>query len=488
MKGLSFFRAAFLGLHLTMLVAASPPQAPEQTAEWSRFRGPNGSGIGTGSFPVHFGPASNVLWQANSPPGASSPCLHGDHLFLTGFESNELVTLCYGRTEGKLRWRRTIPPGKIERGAELGSPATATPVADGTMVCVYFGAYGLAAYAPDGRELWRKPLPIPVTQHGAGTSPILAGDLVVLNCDQDGGSSLVAVRKQTGETAWQVDRSAFRRGFATPLAYPPDQANQVIVPGTLRLVSYNLADGAQRWSVRGLPNEMVSSPIAADGLVFVAGWTPGSGVSRMPPFERLLEQADADHDGRLTRSEAPGGPVRQHFLYLDANKDGFVTRQEYETIARIFDESRNQLLAVRPDGRGDVTETHVAWRANRGLPYVPSPVCYEGRLYLVKNGGLASCFAAASGEVFYQEERLGALGDYYASPVAAGGNICAISRSGTAVVYRASPPLEVLGMNALQESVVATPALAGNVIYIRTASHLYAFAERGVAGPRQGFD
>jgi len=208
----------------------------------------------------------------------------------------------------------------------------------------------------------------------------------------------------------------------------------------------------------------------------------------MPPFERLLEQADADHDGRLTRSEAPGGPVRQHFLYLDANKDGFVTREEYETIARIFDESRNQLLAVRPDGRGDVTETHVAWRANRGLPYVPSPLCYEGRLYLVKNGGLASCFAAASGEVFYQEERLGALGDYYASPVAAGGNICAISRSGTAVVYRAAPPLEVLAMNALQESVVATPALAWNVIYIRTASHLYAFGARVSEGARQGFD
>ena len=449
--------------------------------EWPQFRGPGGSGVGATAFPTHFGPSSNVLWKAALPAGHSSPCIWGGRIFLTGFADGKLETLCLNRRDGAVLWRRQIEPGKIERGAQLSNRATATPTTQGERVFVYFGSFGLAAYDFDGAELWRKPLTVPVTQHGAGTSPVLAGEMLILNCDQDVGSYLLAVNKQDGRTAWRTERPGFHRGFATPLLWPSDKPEQVIVPGTLRLVAYNLSDGTERWSVRGLPNEMVSSPVAGDGLIYIAGWTYGSGVSRMPAFDKLLEQGDANKDGQLTRDEAPGGPAKQHFVYIDADKNGRVSREEYADTARIFDESKNVALAIRPGGHGDVTDTHVVWKATRGLPYVPSPLHHDGRIYLVKNGGLASCFDAATGRVFYQEERLGALGDYYSSPVAAAGKICAASQQGVVVVYRAGDTLEVLARNSLDEPVLATPAIVEGRLYVRTQSQLYAFGSNGTS-------
>jgi outer membrane protein assembly factor BamB len=279
---------------------------------------------------------------------------------------------------------------------------------------VYFGAFGLVCYDFEGKELWRKPLPIPVTQHGAGTSPVLAGVLLILNCDQDVGSYLLAVDKRSGATVWKAERPDFHRGFATPLPWPAENPEQIILPGTLRLVAYNLKDGSERWSMHGLPNEMVSSPVAGGGLIYIAGWTHGSGVSRMPAFDKLLEQGDAN---------------------------------------------------------------------KRGLPYVPSPLYYDGRIYLVKNGGLASCLDAQTGRVNYQEERLGALGDYYSSPVAAAGKICVASQQGVLVVYRAGDSLEVLARNPLNEPVLATPAIVDGQLYVRTQSQLYAFGSDRISTP-----
>jgi outer membrane protein assembly factor BamB len=462
----------------TLVAAVSPEASPAGEARWPQFRGPAGSGVGASDFPVHFGPQQNLLWKSSVPPGHSSPCIWDDRIFLTGFEKGKLAVACLSRSNGGLLWQRQCEPGEIERGARLSDPATATPATDGVHVFVYFGSLGLLAFDFSGNEIWRKPLPVPVTQHGPGTSPVLAGDLLLLSCDQDVGSHLLAVKKADGSTIWKAERPGFRRGFSTPLPWPPDRPEQVILPGTMRLVSYNLTDGTERWSASGLPNEMVASPTAGDGLIFVAGWTFGSGVSRMPEFEKLLAEGDASHDGRLTREEAPAGPARQHFPYIDADKDGAITREEYAAIARIFDESKNVAMAVRPDGRGDVTATHVVWQATRGLPYVPSPLYYDGRLHLVRNGGMASCLDAKTGEYFYRDERLGPFGDYYASPVAAAGKICAASQPGVIVIYRAGPKLEVLAQNDLKEQILATPAIADGKLYVRTLSALYAFGEK----------
>ena len=471
---------SFLGFWFVCVAAAGLVQRDCYGASsarwWPQFRGPGGSGVAADSdLPVHFGPESNVVWQASLPPGHSSPCIWEDRIFLTGFSSGKLETLCVDRRNGQVLWRRAVEPHDLEKGSS--SPAASTPVTDGQRVSVYFGAFGLICYDFDGAEKWRKPLPTPVTQHGASSSPVIAGHTLVIACDQDLDSYLLAVDATTGATLWKKDRPGFRRGFSTPLLWPVGKPELLVLPGTLRLMVYALANGAERWTVNGLPNEMVASPVAGGDLIFVAGWTPGAGVSRLPKFDVLLEQGDRDHDGRLTRDEAPVGPARQHFLYLDADKDGFITRAEWESLARIWEQSQNALLAVRPGGTGDVTATHVVWKQMRGLPYVPCPLYYDGRLYLVKNGGLVSCFEAASGKVFYQEERLGVVGDFYSSPVEAGGKICAASQPGTVVIYEAGETLNVLARNRLGEAIMATPAIVENKLYVRTQNHLYAFGK-----------
>jgi outer membrane protein assembly factor BamB len=446
-------------------------------ARWPQFRGVGAAGVAPGDIPIHFGPESNVVWKIAVPGGHSSPCIWDDRIFLTGFGDGQLQVLCIDRSTGAVLWRRALQPGAIERGAQLSNPSTGTPATDGESVFVYFGSFGLAAFDFQGVEKWRKPLPVPVTQHGAGTSPVLAGERLILNCDQDVDSFILAVDKRTGQTLWRTERSNFRRGFSTPLPYPVEAPREVIISGTLRLVAYDLRTGAETWSVTGLANEMVTSPVAGAGLIFVAGWTPGSGVSRMQSFDALLEQSDADHDGKLIRSEVPVGPAKQHFLYIDANKDGFVTRAEYDVIASVFDQSRNVALAVRPGGKGDVTKTHVVWKHTRGLPYCSSPLFYDNKMFLVKNGGIATCLDAQTGAPFYSEERLGALGDYYSSPVAASGKICVISHPGVAVILRAGGKLDVLARNPLGEPMVATPAIAEGKLYVRGKEHLFAFGE-----------
>lgn len=448
-----------------------------QVVAWRRFRGMEGSGVSMGTFPTHFSPETNLLWKTAVPAGHSSPCIWEKQIFLTGYSDGKLCVFALNRFTGRQLWLRELESGAIERSARLSDPATATPTTDGNSLCVYFGSFGLICYDLNGNERWRKPLPIPVTQHGAGTSPVLSGGRIFLACDQDTRSFLLCVDVSSGEIIWKAERPEFKRGFATPLLYPASAPDQVILPGSLKVISYNFSDGSERWSASGLPNEIVASPVSGDGLIFAGGWTHGSGVKSMPAFQSLLS-SDTNRDGNLTRVEVPAGPVKQHFVYLDSNKDGFLTKPEYESAATLFDRAENVLVAVRPNGTGDVSNTHVLWRQTRGLPYCPTPLYYDGRVYLVKNGGLATCIEARTGKVLYQEERLGALGDYYSSPVAADGKICVISQTGTAVVFKAGEVLQVLSRNPLAEPVIATPAIVDNKIFIRGNAHLFAFGER----------
>lgn len=452
---------------------------PATAANWPQFRGPAGSAYADGEdFPVHFGPDTNLVWKAKLPAGNSSPIVWDDRVFLTGYAEPDLLTLCLDRKTGESLWQRTLPADDNKAHNALQNPAAPTPVTNGQRVWVYFGAFGVACYDFTGTEVWRRPLPTPLTQHGAGTSPVLAGDLVILARDQDAGSELLALRQSDGSVVWKKSREEFRRGFGTPLLIASAGEEQVLVSGTLRAVAYAVRDGTERWSVSGLPNELCSTPATGNGLLFIAGWTPGSGVPRMPLWDDLVQRDDGDGDSVLTREEAPAGPARQHFLYMDANRDNRLDRAEYETIANIFNRSENALLAIRPGGSGDVTASHVAWKQTRGLPYVPSPLWYRDRLYVVRNGGIVSCFNATNGVASYQEERLGAIGDYYASPIAANGKLCAIAQPGTVVVWRAGDQLEILARNTLGETVMATPALSRRTLLVRSRLHLWAFAEQ----------
>lgn len=462
-----------------LLLASCHSASSSSVPNWPRFRGAAGAGQAAGeSVPLEFGPDRNQLWRTPLPPGHSSPCIWGDHLFVTAFAEGKLQTLALSRSSGEIRWTREIEPTALEKGgSRLGNPATSTPTTDGARVYVYFGAFGLLAYDLEGEEVWRKPLKPPITQHGASTSPILAGDRLILVCDQDVDSYVLAANPVDGETIWRKPRPRSRRGFSTPLAHPAVDPEVVIIAGSLELVALDLEDGEKVWSARGLPNEMVSSPVAAGDLILAAGWTYGSGVDRMPRFDDLIEEGDGDGDGRLTREEAPDGPARRHFPYVDANKDGFIARSEYEELAEILDASRNAVIAVRAGGRGDVTETHLAWEGTKGLPYIPTPVVFEDRLFLLRKGGIATCYDLATGKVVLGPARVGTVGNYYASPVVAGNRILVISERGGATWLRPGAELEVLATADLGAAVLATPAIVEGVIYVRTEDALVAFGD-----------
>lgn len=450
-------------------------------SNWPQFRGPEGCAVASdGEPPVHFGPGSNVLWKVALPPGNSSPVVWGDRIFLTAFDRPRLETFCLDRRNGQILWRQSLTPDKVEPTNRTATPAAPTPATDGQRVYVYFGSLGLVAYDFAGREQWRRPLPAPVVDFGTGSSPILVGDLLILSRDQDLGSHLLALDKATGRTIWRVERPEFRRGFATPFVWRHDGLGELIVPGSLWLKSYDLKDGAERWTVSGTSRVPCSSPTAGDGLLFSVSWNIGGDAGErvtMPPFEEFARDHDANHDGKLTLEEIPPGPVRDRFPQMDLNKDGVVTAAEWEQMRAMFAQTGNALLAIRPGGRGDITATHVVWKVTRSLPYVASPLFHQGRVYTVKNGGLVSCYDAKTGRLFFQDERLDAPGDYYASIVAAGDKVFLASLDGVVSVLQAGDTLEVVARNRFGEAISATPAIVGGRIYLRTASQLFAFGK-----------
>lgn len=447
----------------------------ENTLSWSRFRGENCAGISEGTpLPEHIEPASNVVWKINVLPGNSSPCIADNYVFLTGSKNENLYTICIDRKTGDILWQKDVKPEKVERPSRLAGLASPTPTTDGQRVYVYFGSFGLLCYDFSGNEIWRKPLPIPNTQHGTGTSPVLCEDKVILLFDQDTDSFILAVNKNTGETIWKTSRPFARRGFATPLVIHEDEP-VIIAPGTLQVVAYYAKNGAEKWRASGLPNEVCPSPIFADGLVYCCGWTPWSGTTRLTPFQTLLNQFDKNKDGKIDSSEGQSGQLRQHFIYADADKDGFITKKEWEDISEILERSENSILAIRPGGIGDVTKTHVKWKQTRGLPYVPTPLYYKGKIWLIKNGGLLTCYDAKNGNPIINEERIGAGGDYYASPVAGDNKIYLCSQSGVVTVIEATDKLKIISQNKFNEQIMATPAIYDGAIYLRTTSSLYSF-------------
>jgi outer membrane protein assembly factor BamB len=450
-------------------------------AHWPQFRGPNGAGVAHEQKPpIHFGVESNVLWKISLPAGASSPCIWGDRIFLTGFENDTLQTICLNRSNGKILWRQSAPAKQIEvYHKKEGSPAASTPATDGRQVYVYFGSFGLLCYDFTGKEKWRMELPIAQSfgGFGTGTSPILADGLVVLTRDLITNSHVLAVNSQTGQLAWKTDRPEFYTSWSSPIAWEHDGLKEVVVPGALRLKAYDLKSGAERWTVRGLPAATCTSPVVGDGLLFVAAWSSGGTDQPYPKFDFLLEKMDQDKNGSLSFDEASAGGMKDFFEVYDLNKDKKIAREEWAELSAIAARGKNNLLAIRPGGTGDITDTHVVWSQAKGLPYVSSPLYYQGRIYLIKDGGLASCFEAKTGKTLYLQERLGAAGSYYASPVAANGNIYAASLNGTVVVFDRGETLNVLARNNLEARIMATPAIMDDKLYVRTADHLYAFGE-----------
>jgi len=478
--------------------AARAQQArQESTAWWARFRGPNGSGVAEKDKPpVQFGPLSKLLWKTALPAGHSSPIVWDRHIFLTGLENDKLVVIALRRADGKLLWKQTIPAEKIEKVHAFNSPAAPTPATDGQRVYVYFGSYGLMAFDFAGKEIWRKPLPLPPTQYGTASSPIVYDDKVLLQRDgNDGKSELLAVDGKSGATVWQTARPSQRESWSTPTIWSNDGQDELLVVGNGRLVAYSPKDGTERWWVGGLSFAPITMAVSGDGLIFASTKTiagaPGDRIE-LPTWDALL-QYDQNKDGKIAEDEFPADmgihlrkdvpketpgnfmPIREIVTRRDLDKDKAISKSEWEGMLSFMEKISDVVVAVRPGGTGDCTKSHVAWTASRGIAEMPSPLFYMGRLYIVRDGGMVTSYEPATGKVILDRQRLGVLGQYVASPVAADGRIYAASETGTVVVFSAGDSLEVLARNELGEGIRATPAISANKLYVRTLNHLWAF-------------
>lgn len=466
--------------------------------DWPQFRGPNGSGVSDATrLPVEFGPQKNVEWKLAIPLGNSSPVISGDLLFLTGAEDaartgsgkekdkwldhGRLYTMGVDRRTGRIAWKREAPRRRQTQYQTNNSPATPSPATDGTNVYVFFQDFGLIAYSMKGEERWRLPLGPFYNMNGVGSSPIVYGYLVILICDQDADSYLLGVEKASGRVRYKRARPEQTRSYATPAIYTPAKGPaELIIPGAYQVTSYYAATGEKAWWVNGFSWQPKTTPVfEGDTIYALSADIGGDNENRreVPTYAELLAQWDADHDGKLTVGElAANAKFKNNAGQLDLDANGFIDERDW-SFYRARMEARNILMAIRYGGRGDLTG-NVLWTMKKFLPNCTSPLIYQGVLYIVKEGGILTALDPKTGAILKQGRLPGALDLYYASPVGAAGKIYLVSEQGKATVLKAGAEWEVLATNDLDDSVIATPAIAGNRLYVRTRGTLYCFAEK----------
>jgi outer membrane protein assembly factor BamB len=486
-------------------VSATRSETPAP-ARWPQFHGPGGTGVAAdgAKVPREFGPDRNVLWKTPLPRGHSSPCIWDDRIYLTGCEkeSKNLETFCLDRSTGKILWRKAVIAQHQEPIHELNSPATSTPATDGEFVFVYFGMFGLACYDPDGTEVWKRSFPPMSGRFGSGQSPAVAGEFVLLNTGSGRFSyATTAFDRKSGKTVWEKPRaSGFSSGlWSTPCIRPVEGGHEVLVAGGQRICAFNLADGSERWHISGLPAVSMNSPASADGLAVLTLSSPfgdAENVVQLPNFDDALKQFDKNGDGKIQFVEIPEDmtaftrgradrigdwmPVRQFMKNYDQDHDGALNRDEWQALlarqAQMATGAVTTTYAIRLDGKGDVSETHVIWKQTKAAPEVPSPLLYQGRVYLVSEKGIVTCRDAKTGKELYRE-RLNTRGTCYSSPVAGDGVVLTASDGGTVVLLKAGDKFEPVFRAQFDEAILATPALVDGKIYLRTDRHAYAFGQ-----------
>jgi len=471
-------RPALCILPVLAILAAAFGAASEPG--WSRFRGPNGSGIsGATNVPTAFGPAKNLLWRLPLPPGHSSPILHGDRIYLTAFRGDTLVTMAIDRVKGQVLWERAAPQVKTKLVDKRNNPASPSPAVDDDGIFVFFPDYGLIAYDASGKQRWSLSLGPFNNVYGMGASPILVGDLVALVCDQSLGSYIIGIDKHTGRVRWKVDRPEAKSGHSTPIVWRgPGGKDQLVVPGSFLLTSYDAATGRKLWWVGGLSFEMKSTPVIGGDTIYVNGYgapvnDPGNKIT-IPAAEEVWKTADADGDGLLSKPEFPKRPQAFWFDVADLDTSGSLNRDEWAYLRAALD-SENGMLAIRLGGSGDMTDSAIRWKYQRSVPQLPSPLLYGGVLYMVNDNGIITMLDPETGALIKQGRLTGAPGPHFASPVAADGHIFFSTEPGAVVAVAPGSDITPVAVNDLGESIYATPAFANGRIYVRTTAALYAF-------------
>jgi outer membrane protein assembly factor BamB len=337
-------------------------------------------------------------------------------------------------------------------------------------------------------------LPIPEIAYGSGTSPIVFGELVILNRHEEKEPYLLTVDRKSGETAWKQSWQPKMETQSTPIVWE----KQLVIHRYGEIVACDPADGNHIWSVSAATTG-VSTPVIGNNVLFVGAWTNFGEpdlLVELPDFQAFVKQYDKDGDMKISKSEFPEDLAFAHrpeagnieytrwylkrsFQRFDRSKDGLLDETEWkEVVARSLRLRKQEhgLTAIKAGEKGDVTDTNVLWKEKRSVPEVPSPLYYDGRVYMIKNGGIVSCMDAGSGKLLYRE-RLGAAGLYCSSPICADGRIYIASGNGVITVFKAGDTLQVLARNKLGEKVFATPAVVDNKLYVRTVKHMYAFGE-----------
>ncbi|HVJ81024.1 MAG TPA: PQQ-binding-like beta-propeller repeat protein [Planctomycetia bacterium] len=452
---------------------------------WPQFRGPNGSGVADGQKPpTVLGPDKNVKWKVPVSNGFSSPIVVGDKLVLTAFDDGKLYTIAYDRADGKVAWKIEAPAKKIELFyKQASSPASSTPATDGQRIVSYFGSCGLICYDLSGKQLWQYEMPTAETFFGSGVSPIVADGLALLVRDQFKDAKIVALDVVTGKVKWEKPRQT-ATAYCTPVTWDANGEKQAVVAGHGRMVAYDLKSGEEKWHVKGMPSGCCTSPVAAEGALVFAGWSPGGPDDKdfqMPSFDSILKGGDTNKDGAIDRVEAKKTMIGDFFDVQDTDKDGKITAAEWDAMTKMMADGKNGAFAVKPGASGDATKSHVAWRKDKGgLPYLASAIAYRGKCFMVKDGGLVSALDLKTGAEVYPLKRALAPGQYWASPVAANGKVyfTALEDGAVSVANAEGPALEVTKNPPLGEKVIATPAIADDTLYIRGEKHLYAFGEK----------
>ena len=474
----------------------SPP-----AAQWSQFRGPNSSGVASGKHALPDELSELTLrWKVAVLPGVSSPCVWNDHVFITGVDEQErLVTVCFNLSTGDETWRRTAPRVELSKTHPAGSPAAPTPTTDGSRVYVYFGDSGVFCYDFDGHEVWNKPIAAPINRHGAGSSPVLVDDQLILCCDQGAvfrsqGSYLIALNKFSGDEIWRAERPLSSAGWTTPVVVSSSEGKSEVVVLGRRLIAYDPKTGKENWWVDGFMDYSITTPVVSNGIVYAttaAGGFEADHRIPFPTFDHLVEENDTNGDGRLQRQEIPADMVvyqgdttgvsgdgitgRSAFKMFDADNDGNLEKQEWDGALETWNQMKNVMVAIKSGSTGEATESQIVWRRDRQLPEVPSPLLLDGSLYLVKNGGVVSCLDSATGKTNYRK-RLGVSGNIFASPVAGDGKIFVCTDRGDVAVVASGEKYRLVSRSDLDEPIIATPAISKGNVLVRTSRHLICFS------------
>jgi outer membrane protein assembly factor BamB len=411
------------------LVASMTAPWAQSAAEkfWPQWRGPHATGVSTTATPpTEWSESKNLRWKIEVPGrGAASPIIWGDRVYLlTAIPADpaagtkgvhKYVVMAINRRDGKEVWQHTAREEAPHEGThrEFGTMASSSAVTDGEHLIASFESRGLYAYDMNGKPVWQKDLGDKRMRNefGEGSTPALHRDKLFVVWDHQGESFIVALNKRTGEEIWRSKREEID-SWATPLVVEANGKAQVVTGAMRRVRAYDADTGSVVWETEGLTMNPIPSPVAGGGLVFLISGFRG-----------------------------------------------------------------NALKAIRyADAKGDITGTPaIVWTLDRDTPYVPSPLLYEGALYFLKsNNGLLSAYDAATGKPLYQAQRLEAVPNVFASPVAAAGRIYIVGQQGTTVVLKpggAAP--EVIATNTLDDRFDASPALVDSEIYLRGYRHLY---------------